>query len=282
MDLAPRLNGHSNRPRLLGGVQPMETIQPDSVQNKLLLALGSTELGKLTAQLQRVMLRPRQILVEPNIPVREVYFIEHGIAGVISRSKQRRPMEVSMVGRWGLVGLPAVLGTSRSPFRCIVQVPGTALRMRAEDLQRAMREMPAFQQMLMNYVQARMVQQAQITVCNARHRVKERVARWLLMGLDRLDGTAIPVTHDLLGRMLGIRRAGVTVVISEMEADGILRRGRGQLEVLDRDRLQQAGCHCHGFIRREYERLIAPGPEDAEALNLPVRTSGATSYDGAH
>jgi CRP-like cAMP-binding protein len=279
MDVAPRLNGHASRLRLVNGVQ--DIVQLDSIQNKLLRALAPEELRKLVPRLRPVPLRPRQVLVEPNIPVREVYFIEDGIAGVISRSKQRRPMEISMVGRWGLVGLPAVLGTGRSPFRCVVQVPGKALRMQAEDLQRAMRETAAFQQILLNYVQARMVQQAQITVCNARHRVRERVARWLLMGLDRLDGTAIPVTHDLLGRMLGIRRAGVTVVISEMEAEGILRRGRGKLEILDRDRLGQTACHCHGFIRREYERLIAPGPDHAEMPGLPVRTPGA-AWNASH
>ena len=280
MDFA-HLNGHSRR------FQPMlktqeNAIPPEAVVNKLLLGLGMAELRQLSGCLHRVVLRPRQILVEPNLPVRDVYFIENGLTSVISRSKQRRPMEVSMVGRWGLVGLPAVLGTGRSPFRCVVQVPGTALRMNAEDVQRTMREVPAFHQMLMNYVQARMVQQAQITVCNARHRIRQRVARWLLMGLDRLDGTEIPVTHDLLGRMLGIRRAGVTVVISEMETQGILQRGRGQIEIIDRDQLEAAACHCYDFIRREYERLITPNSPSTDTFDPSGHGSVATCDSAAH
>jgi CRP-like cAMP-binding protein len=227
-----------------------------SVRNRLLLGLEQHDFERIAPLLHRVPLRFRQILVEPNLLVRDVYFIEHGIAGVISRSRQRRPMEVSMVGCLGLVGLPAVLGTNRSPFRCVVQVPGMALRMDAEDLQRAMGEIAGFRQQLLNYVQARMVQQAQITVCNARHRVKDRVARWLLMGLDRLDSNTMPVTHELLGRMLGIRRASVTVVINEMEANGMLRRGRGQLTILDRNRLERSACDCYGLIKSEYDRLV--------------------------
>jgi CRP-like cAMP-binding protein len=281
MDFAPRLNG-SSRLETLGGAQFTDIARSDPVANRLLLGLAPAELRQIVGLLHTVPLRPRQILVEPNIPVRDVYFIEHGIAGVMSRSEQHRPMEISMIGCWGLVGLPAVLGTGRSPFRCIVHVPGTALRMSGTDLQRAMRDVPAFHQMLMNYVQARMVQQAQITVCNARHRVKQRVARWLLMGLDRLEGRAIPVTHDLLGRMLGIRRAGVSVVISEMETAGVLRRGRGQLEILDRAELERSACRCYGFIRREYERLIMPTAETAETFHPPVRASAAASRNVAH
>jgi CRP-like cAMP-binding protein len=249
-------------------VEYIRRVDPCSIRNKLLLCVGLRGLQHIAPRLHRVPLRARQILVEPNIPVRDVYFIEHGIAGVVSRSKQHRPIEISMIGQWGLVGMPAVLGTNRSPFRCIVQIPGTALRMPAEDLQQTMENVPGFRQLLMNYVQARMVQQAQITVCNTRHCVSQRVARWLLMSLDRLEGDSVPVTHDLLGRSLGIRRAGVTVVISKMEAEGILRRARGELSILDREQLERSACHCYSFIRREYDRLLLPA---SDCATVPMR-----------
>jgi CRP-like cAMP-binding protein len=242
------------------------------IANKLLLGLEPREFRQIAPLLRRVPLRPRQTLVEPNVTVREVYFIEQGTASIISRSRQQRPIEVSMIGCMGLAGLSAVLGTNRSPFRCVVQIPGAALQMSAADLQRAMEEIPRFRQLLMNYVQARMIQQAQITVCNSRHRVKQRVARWLLMGLDRLEGNSVPVTHDLLARMLGIRRAGVTDAISEMVANGILCGGRGQLTILDREKLEQWTCDCYRFIRREYDRLIvhAPGTCGDSRSSLPL------------
>jgi CRP-like cAMP-binding protein len=231
-------------------------VDQTSVTNKLLLGLEPRDFQHIAPLLRRVPLRPRQTLIEPNIPVREVYFIERGIASIVSRSRGERPIEVGMIGCLGLVGLPAVLGTNRSPFRCIMQISGAALRMSAEDLQHTMQESAGFRQLLMNYMQALMVQQAQITLCNTRHMIKQRVGRWLLMGLDRLEGNALPVTHDLLGRMLGVRRAGVTVVVSEMEASGILCRGRGQVTILDRDKLERSACDCYSLIRREYDRLI--------------------------
>jgi CRP-like cAMP-binding protein len=242
------------------GIHLSRVTDQSSVANKLLLGLEPNFFRQIAPLLRRVPLRMRQTLVEPNLPVREVYFIERGTASVISRSTQHRPIEVSMIGCMGLAGLPAVLGTNRSPFRCVVQIPGTAVQMRAEDLRCAMEEIPRFRQLMMNYVQARMVQQAQITVCNARHQIKQRVARWLLMGLDRLEGNVIPVTHELLGRMLGIRRASVTVAVSEMAATGMLCCGRGQLTIVDLPKLEQCACDCHDFIKREYDRLIGHSP----------------------
>jgi CRP-like cAMP-binding protein len=257
------------------GVQsPMsrgEAIHRSSIRNKLLLRLTPISLKQLSPFLHRTPLRARQILVEPNVRVGAVYFIEEGIAAIVSRSEQGRPMEVAMIGSWGVAGVPAILGTYRSPFRCIVQIPGTALRMSAFDLQQAMDQVPEFRQVLMNYIQARMVQQAQVTICNARHSVQERVARWLLMGVDRLESNSVPVTHDLIGRMLGVRRAGVTVAIRELEAKGLVRHERGQIQLLSRDKLEESCCPCYRFVQREYDRLIgrsAPLQPASQAISI--------------
>jgi CRP-like cAMP-binding protein len=253
MDSAPRhVDGHPFR---LSGSIPLP-VDPRTIRNKLLAGLNPGSLALLAPHLQRVFLRQRQVLVEPQVPVREVFFIETGVASVISRIKQDRGSEITMVGCMGVVGLPAVLGTCTSPFRCVVQIPGLALRMSADDLRGAIDEIPGVGQQLMNYVQAAMIQQAQITVCNSKHRVEQRVARWLLMGMDRIDGSTLPITHGLLSRVLGVRRASVTLTIQALERAGIIRHGRGQLTVADRDGLRHVACDCCGFIKREYDRLI--------------------------
>jgi CRP-like cAMP-binding protein len=254
------------------------SVKECSIKNKLLLTLRGSELDSIAPLLSRVPIRPRQILIEPSVPVRDVYFIEQGIAVIMSRSSQPRPIELSMVGRLGLVGLPIILGTNRAPFRCVVQIGGTALKMKAADVQSAMQQHSRFRQLMMSYVQARMVQQAQITVCNTWHRVSQRVARWLLMAGDRVEGPAIPVTHDLLGRMLGIRRAGITGVISDMECRGILRRGRGQVTIVDRDKLLDAACDCYSLIRREYDRMILDSGEVRDTLRLAKHAG--TAHNG--
>jgi len=234
--------------------------------NRLLMGLDAASLERMAPLLERVPLRPRLVLVEPHVPVRDVFFIESGTASVVSRLKPDRGLEVSMIGCMGVAGLPAVLGTVTSPFRCLVQIPGTALRMSARDLRRSMDELPAVRQRLMNYVQARMIQQAQITVCNATHLVSQRVARWLLMGLDRLEGDTLPVTHGLLGRMLGVRRAGVSMALQELERDGTIERGRGCIRIVDRAQLESAACGCYKFIGREFDRLICrPGQSNGHS-----------------
>jgi CRP-like cAMP-binding protein len=237
-------------------IGPQRPVERRTVGNQLLLGLDPAEFRALAPKLSRVSLRPRQILVERYVPIREVFFIERGLASVTYRTRQERGLEISMVGCMGVTGLAAVLGTATSPFRCIVHTPGVAIRISTPDLRNAIEKLPHLRQRLMNYVQARMAQQAQITVCNSRHRVMARVARWLLLGLDRLHGNTLPVTHDLLGRMLGVRRAGVSVVLQEFERRGIVRRGRGELTVLDRAALELCTCDCYRLIRREYDRLI--------------------------
>jgi CRP-like cAMP-binding protein len=150
-----------------------------------------------------------------------------------------------------------VLGTMRSPNRCLMQVPGEALRISSQDLRRAIEMCPELRQKLMNYVQALLVQNSQSVLCNVRHELHERLSRWLLLACDRLDDNTIPLTHDLLSIALGVRRAGVTTALADLEATGALRRSRGVIEILDRDILEQETCECYRIIAVEYRRLTA-------------------------
>jgi CRP-like cAMP-binding protein len=158
----------------------------------------------------------------------------------------------------GLVGAPAVLGVESSMFRCFVQIPGEALRLDTDQLWRFLQAYPIFRQLLFNYVQALMTLQGQNIVCGIRHNVHQRVARWLLMALDRMDGTEIPATHDLMARMLGARRASVTQAIGDLEAAQAIAHARGQLTVVDRPKLESLACECYGLVRLEYDRLLRP------------------------
>ena len=180
------------------------------VRNELLGALDEHDVATILPRLERLHLRPRQVLLERNLPAAHAYFIESGAASMLSRVGDRSWVEVATLGRQDFVGLPIMLGTGRSPHRCVVQVAGEALRIGAEELQKAMDELPALRQILLAYVQSRMVQGAQLVACNTRHSLAERLARWLLSAHDRLEGDVIPLTHQCLGRSLGVRRAGIT------------------------------------------------------------------------
>lgn len=232
------------------------TARPGVIQNSILLGLPAVTLARLAPQLRHVDLERRKILQEAHRPVDLVYFIERGMAVVLARTRRDGEVGVAIVGRAGLVGVPAVLGIMRSPYRCVMEVPGEALQIDAKTLRRAMDESPALRQQLMHYVGALLFQHAQAVLCCARHRLEERLAGWLLLARDRLDDDTIPLTHDLLSRMLGVRRAGITTALERLERSAAVRKTRGALQIIDRPLLEQTSCECYRIITTEYQRLM--------------------------
>ena len=160
-----------------------------------------------------------------------------------------------MVGRLGFVGVAAVLGIQRSPNRCLMSVPGYALRIPVSDLRRIAHRYPDIQQQLFGYIHALLMQNAQTTLCSARHSLEERLSRWLLLAADRLDDRVIPVTHDMLSVILGVRRASITTTLAELEQAGGLVRQRGGIDVCDHAALERRTCECYQIIASEYAYL---------------------------
>jgi CRP-like cAMP-binding protein len=225
------------------------------IRNGLLQALPAEALDELMPYLERVPLKRRQVLHERNLPVMYAYFIERGLASLMARAEDQCMLEVATLGQQDFVGLPIVLGTARTPHRCVVQVSGEAWRISAEDLRRLLGRIPALRQLLLSYVQAAGVQSAQLVVCNSRHSLRHRLARWLLFAHDRVEGNEIALTHQFLGRALGVRRAGVTTAMGRLEEAGMIHRGRGRIMILDRASLESETCDCYRAIRSEYTRI---------------------------
>jgi CRP-like cAMP-binding protein len=160
------------------------------------------------------------------------------------------------------MGLPVILGGTASPHRRVTQLSGTALRMRAADMREAMQEIPAFSRVLLRYVQAVVVQTAQSGACNAAHVLQQRLARWLLTAQDRCERDLLPLTHDMLGRMLGVRRASVSEAVGALERAGVLGTARGLIRIRDRVGLERRACHCYRIMTAEYDRMqreLLPG-----------------------
>jgi CRP-like cAMP-binding protein len=225
------------------------------IRNGLLQMLPAEALAELMPYLERVPLKRRQVLHERNLPVTHAYFIENGLASLMARAEDNCMLEVGTLGQQDFVGTPIVLGTTRTPHRCVVQVSGAAWRIAAEDLQMLLARVPALRQLLLCYVQAANVQSAQLVVCNTRHSLRQRLARWLLFAHDRVEGNEIALTHQFLGRALGVRRAGVTTAMGRLEEAGMIHRGRGRIMIMDRARLEDEVCDCYRAIRSEYKRI---------------------------
>lgn len=242
------------------------------VQNRLLAGLEPNSFQRLRPFLQLIALERRAILQDYNYPIEHIYFIERGVASLLARTQRDGPVEVAMVGRLGFVGVAAVLGMQRSPNRCLMSVPGYALRIAVPDLQRVTRRYPEIRQQLFSYIHALLVQNTQTTLCSARHSLEERLSRWLLLAVDRLDDRIIPVTHEMLSIILGVRRASITTTLAELERSGGLVKLRGAIELLDRTVLERRTCQCYHIIASEYGHLNCNGchqhlmPANTEAM----------------
>jgi CRP-like cAMP-binding protein len=229
---------------------------PYVVQNLVLATLDETDFELLRPHLQPVDLKRNAILHDTNRPADAVHFIESGVLSRVARTPQDAPVEVAMVGRFGFVGIAALLGMPAPMQRTIVQVPGLALRIDAANLQRIVRESPAIKDHLLRYVQLLIMQKAQVSLCHARHEIDKRVARWMLLARDRLQSDQLPVTHDLLASMLGVRRPGVSEALASFEEQGIIRRSRGSLRIIDAEKLRRSSCECYTIIQSKFGMLL--------------------------
>ena len=244
-------NGHqtSRSPKAL------QELRAISVKNRVLACLGRHELRQLMKSTERVSLKPRQIIQERNLPLRHAYFIESGIASLQMWRGQGRTIEARTLGSNDLVGLSILLGTWRSPRRCVVQVGGDALRISAGDLATFLEQCQTARSVFLAYVHAAIGHSSQLLSCNTCHPVKDRVVRWLLTVSDQLQSTDIPVTHSSIARSLGVRRASVTNVVGDLEGENLIRQERGLISLLNSEELERGCCGCYRAIRDGYERL---------------------------
>ena len=224
--------------------------------NRLLSSLSASDLGLLRPHLEPVTLELRRVLEAPNKRVADVYFIEAGIASVVAVQAKETKVEVGLIGREGMTGLPIVLGNHRSPQSTCIQAAGHGQCIGAMELRKALDASPSLHASLLKYVQAFMVQTSHTAIANARAKIDARLARWILMADDRIDGDKLPLTHEFLSLMLGVRRAGVTVALHALERQGLIRASRGEIVVRNRRGIERRAGESYGVPEAEFRRLI--------------------------
>jgi CRP-like cAMP-binding protein len=226
------------------------------IRNQLLSGLPREELASLLPHLEQVSLQVEQTIISPFSPITHVHFMESGLLSIVANSGDREQAEIAMVGREGMSGISLALGCNSVPFRVFVQRAGSAYRMSAEAFVQACEESSALRNAVLLYSQVFTTQVAETSRANARHTVETRLARWLLMAHDRTDGDDLPLTHEFLSLMLGVRRSGVTEALHVLEGVRIVEAGRGRIRVLDRGRLEEVAGGCYGLPEAEYAKLI--------------------------
>ena len=215
------------------------------ISNSLLASLPRKDYQQMLSGLVTVDLGFGDVLYEPDKPIRDVYFPTQSLVSLLTLVEGHLALEVGLVGRDGMVGIPVALGIDASPVRALVQGGGAALRMKATRFRRELRRSPPLQRALNRYVHTLMAQISQTAGCNRFHFVEARLARWLLMTRDRVRSGEFRMTHQFLSHMLGVRRVGVTEAASVLQRRKLIEYSRGNIRILDHRGLQDAACACY-------------------------------------
>jgi CRP-like cAMP-binding protein len=230
------------------------------IHNEILLGLPPKERETLFSKLEFVRLKTRLVLHESGDTLKSAYFPSSGLVSILSVFPDGKSVEVGLVGKEGFIGLPLVAGFRTAPTRAIAQIEGSAFRVEGETLMAVLPQCPKLERRLQQFVQVMAMQTTQIAACNRLHEVNERLARWLLMSADRIGSNSVPLTQELIAQMLGTRRSSVTVAAGTLQKAGLITYTRGDVRIIDRQKLEEAACECYGIMQRQIEE----GQSEAE------------------
>jgi CRP-like cAMP-binding protein len=208
-----------------------------------------SEFRSIRSHLEHVELASHQSLCEPDEIFKFAYFPNAGLISIVVVLSNGKTVEAGLIGKEGIAGLPAVAGRKRSPLREVVQIPGEGFRIRIGALRSVLEAAPMLDGILKRYTIVLGLQVAQTAACNRLHDTNRRLARWLLMALDRVDSGLLHITHDFLATMLGTDRSSVSVAASVLQSMGIIKYSRGVVKILDRHRLETYACECYQAIQ---------------------------------
>lgn len=226
-----------------------------SYRNRILASLPKSELALLAPHLSPITLAQTQTLLDAGQKAEYAYFLESGLASVVTTMQSGSSVEVGVVGMEGVIGLPVLLGTESLPNRTFIQIPGAGLRIKACHLQEAFERPGKLRQKLQRFLQAHLVQASQTAACNRLHEIAERLSRWLLMCQDRTESDDLQITHQSLADMLGTPRSTVTLAARMLQKAGLVDYSRGHMKIQNRKGLEDAACECYRTIRNECDRL---------------------------
>jgi CRP-like cAMP-binding protein len=225
-------------------------------QNHLLSALPASDYARLEPHLELIPMRLGDVLYEPGVQLRYVYFPTSSIVSLLYVMEDGASAEIAIVGNEGILGISLFMGGETTPSRAVVQSAGHGYRLRAQLLKNEFGRFGLMMHLLLRYTQALITQMSQTAVCNRHHSIDQQLCRWLLLSLDRLSSNELSMTQELIANMLGVRREGVTEAAGKLQDAGLIRYQRGKISVLDRPGLEARCCECYQVVKTEFDRLL--------------------------
>jgi CRP-like cAMP-binding protein len=228
----------------------------DYNRNRILQLLPASDAERLGRILEPVRINFKELIYTAGKPMEYVYFPLTSVASLVIDMEGGQSVEAGTIGREGLLGLTAFLGSRRSVWRALSQIAGDALRAPVDAFREEALRIDSLNQLLRRYTIALMAMLAQTAACNRLHSLEERMCRWLLMTRDRVDSDQFPLTQEFLGQMLGVRRPSVSLTGAALQSKGLIRYTRGQIAISDRAGLEAAACECYRVVKRHYEEAV--------------------------
>ena len=224
-------------------------------QNQLLAAMPEAEWKRWLPDMEAIDMPLGQVLYEPGSTLSHVYFPTTAIISMLYVLENGASAEIAVVGNEGMVGISLFMGGDSTPSRAVVQSAGNGFRLPAQAMKDEFNRGGAVLHLLLRYTQALITQMSQTAVCNRHHSLDQQLCRWLLLSLDRLEGSELVMTQELISNMLGVRREGVTEAALHLQSAGLIKYSRGRISVLDRPGIEKRSCECYGVVKKEYDRL---------------------------
>jgi CRP-like cAMP-binding protein len=235
---------------------PASANSPDPKTNHLLAALPDAEWQRWLPHLEAVDMPLGEVLYESGGTLKHVYFPTTAIVSLLYVMENGASAEIAVVGNEGIVGISLFMGGGSTPSRALVQSAGKGFRLKAQLMKEEFDRGGPVLHLLLRYTQALITQMTQTAVCNRHHSLDQQLCRWLLLSLDRLQGTDLVMTQELIANMLGVRREGVTAAALKLQEAGLIHYARGHISVFNRQGLEARTCECYAVVKKEYERLL--------------------------
>jgi len=224
--------------------------------NRLLAVLPDSTYDALLPSLEPLSMPLGLSLYESGGEQGYVYFPTTAIVSLLYVLADGASAEIAVTGNEGLVGISLFMGGETTTSRAVVQSAGLGYRLRASVMKKEFERGGELQHLLLRFTQALITQMTQTAVCNRHHAVDQQLCRWLLLSLDRLAGSELVMTQELMANMLGVQRAGVSEAAGKLQSEGLIRYNRGKISVIDRARLETRVCECYRAVKKEYDRLL--------------------------
>jgi CRP-like cAMP-binding protein len=228
----------------------------DPLENHLLAALPEMELQRWLPDLEFVEMHLGDVLYESGSTLGHAYFPVTAIISLLYVMENGASAEIAVVGNEGILGISLFMGGESTPSRAVVQSAGHGFRLTAGLMKAEFDRAGPVLHLLLRYTQALITQMSQTAVCNRHHSLDQQLCRWLLLSLDRLQGSELAMTQELIANMLGVRREGVTEAALKLQKAGVITYARGHITVLDRAKLEELSCECYAVVKKEYDRLL--------------------------